>query len=102
MFFSIPRISRLASLFGCFAAFAGFAIAPLCAQEHLFRELPSHAHLSAHQAALVQLAGASSAATGVKVMRTDPQRLLQHMLGDSAALKITLELTDRTNVTVSR
>src|SRR5262249_19964133 len=38
----------------------------------------------------------------VKVMRTDPQRLLQHMLGDSAALKITLELTDRTNVTVSR
>jgi peptidyl-Asp metalloendopeptidase len=96
------QINRLASLFGCFAGFAGFAIAPLCAQEPLFRELPSHARLSAHQVALVELASASSAATGVKVMRTDPQTMLRHKLGEGAAPKITLRLSDRTKVTVSR
>jgi len=102
MFISIPRLSRLASLLGCSVGFASFAIAPLCAQEPLFRELPSNARLSRHQAELVKLAKASAAATGVKVMRTDPQRSLQHVLGDGAAPKITLELTDQIKVTVSR
>jgi hypothetical protein len=100
-FINIANI-RLASLFGGFAGFVSLAIAPVCAREPLFRELLSDVRLSAHQAALVELASASGAATGVKVMRTDPQRPLQLMLGDGPAAKITLELTDRTKVTVSR
>jgi hypothetical protein len=94
-------ISRLASLSGCFAGFAGFAIAPVCAQEPLFLELPSHAHLSVHQAALVELAKTSGAATGVNVMKTDAQTL-RHMVDDSDAPKITLALTQQSKVTVSR
>jgi hypothetical protein len=96
------QIQRLAALFGCFAGFVSLAIAPVCAQEPLFRELASDVSLSAHQAALIELAKTSDAMTGIKTVRTEPQMSLKNILGDGAAPKITLQLTDRVNVTVSR
>src|SRR5215813_7147851 len=60
---SVASLGRVASLFACIAGFASFTIAPVCAQEPLFGELPSDAHLSAYQAALVELAKTSDAAT---------------------------------------
>ena len=98
---SVASFGRVASLFACIAGFASFTIAPVCAQEPLFGELPSEAHLSAYQAALVELAKTSDAATGVNVMTTKPQ-MLRHLLGNSGALKITLPLTEQSKVTVSR
>src|SRR5262249_37948414 len=95
------QIKHLTSLLGCFAGFANLAIAPVCAQQQLFRELPSGANLGAHQMALVELAKTSDAVTGVKVMTTEPQTQLNYILDGGAPAKITLGLTDRINVTVS-
>jgi peptidyl-Asp metalloendopeptidase len=88
------RGTRLATISGWLTAITCFPIALAGAQEPFFLPLPSGAHLSAHQAAMVELAKASDAVVGVKVVAAEPRR--------RPASKITLGLNDRTVVTVSR
>ena len=86
--------TRLTVIIGWFSAFASLAIAPAGAQEPLFRPLPPGTRLSPQQAAMVKLAETSNAVVGVKLMTTEPRR--------RPASKVTLALSDRINVTVSR
>ena len=91
-------------------AIASGAALPASAQDKsraIFREAPGNLNLTAQQRTLRELAGASSAATGLKIVEAVPLTMLQDVLiGDASSpavpSRISLRLSDNVVLTASR